>query len=140
MYENEHQNTHLLLPLSLPCLEATLLPLVSGPASFATVGIPRTGYMNNYPSFFFFFSRGLFSELCSRTNSAVQHRFMWSHSSFIAGITEHFTADYKVTHAGNDMSCLSEVKLPAGFWAHPEGAKDLGNEWHTQHQPCPPSF
>lgn len=64
---------------------------------------------------------------------------MWGHSSFIAGITEHFTADYKVTHAGNDMSCQSEVKLQAGFWAHPEDEKNSGNEWHMKHQTCPSS-
>lgn len=100
----------------------------------APVGILHTGCVNNYP--LFIFSRGLFSALCSRTNSAVQHRLMWSHSSFIAGITEHFTADYKVTHAGNDVSCLSEVKLQAGFWAQPENAKDSRNGWHMQHQTC----
>lgn len=65
---------------------------------------------------------------------------MWSHSSFIAGITEHFTADYKVTHAGNDMNCQAEVKLQAGFWAHPEDEKNSGrSEWHRKHQTCPPS-
>lgn len=131
MYENEHPNSH--LHGTWHChVWSRHFPLQS--AAFATVGIPLTGCMNNYPSFFFFiffffFSRGFFfSELCSHTNSAAQHGLMWSYSSFIAGITEHFTADYKVAHAGNDMSCLSEVKLQAGFWAHPEDTKDSGND------------
>jgi len=141
VWENEHPNADLVLSPSLPRLEETLLSPLSRLASLATVGIPHIGYMNNYPfSFFFFSSRGLFSELCSSTSSAVQHGLMRSHSSFIAGITEHFTADYKVTHAANDMSCLSEVKLQAAFWAHPKDAKDSGNEWHGQHQICPPSL
>lgn len=108
VYENEHPNAHLPLSLSLPHLQETFLPLLSRVASFAPMGIPCAGCMKNYP---FFISRGFgfFSELSSHTNSAASHRFMWSHSSFIAGITEHFTADYKVTHAGNDMSCQSEV-------------------------------
>lgn len=140
VYENEHPNAHLPFPLPLPSLEETLLPPLSRVASLPPVGIPRTGYINNYNSFISRSSGFFFPELSSHTNSAVQHRFMWSHSSFIAGITEHFTADYKVTHAGNDMSCQSEVKLQADFWAHPEDEKNSGrNEWHIKHQTCPPS-
>lgn len=55
VYENEHPNAHLPLPLTLPYLEETFLPLLSRVASFAPVRIPRTGCMKNYP---FFISRG----------------------------------------------------------------------------------
>lgn len=121
-YGNEHPNAHLPLSLTLPCLEETFLLLLNRVASFAPVGILCTCCMTNY---LFFISRGFefLSELSSYTNSVVSHRFM-CYSSFIAGITKHFTADYKVTHTGNDMSCQAEVKLQVGFWACPENEKN----------------